>query len=110
LGKNATLQLVAAFGVLVDDLGDIVGQLDDAAWPCNSPAPPCRRSARSAASSFGIAALDAVVQMNDMQHVEQLALVFVDALDLHVEHGIGVELHAAVGFDQGGQMTACCRA
>ena len=38
-----------------------------------------------------------------MQDIEQLALVFVDALDLHVEQRIGIEVDAAVGLDQGGQ-------
>jgi hypothetical protein len=32
---------------------------------------------------------DGVVARDDVQHVEQLALVFVDALDLHVEQAVG---------------------
>jgi hypothetical protein len=35
--------------------------------------------------------LDAVVEGDHMQHVEQLALVFVDALDLDVEQGVGID-------------------
>ena len=35
-----------------------------------------------------IAALEAVVEVDDVQHVQQLALVLVDALDLHVEEGL----------------------
>lgn len=31
-----------------------------------------------------------------MQTVEQLSLVFVDSLDLNVEHGVGVDLHLVV--------------
>ncbi len=46
-----------------------------------------------------VAALDAVVEMDDVQGVEELALVFVDALHLHVEEGVGVEAHAAVAQD-----------
>ena len=34
---------------------------------------------------------DALVAGDDVQHVEQLALVLVDALDLHVEQGAGVQ-------------------
>jgi len=51
----------------------------------------------------GVAALDAVVQMDDVQNVEQLALVLVHALDLHVEQGAGVEGYPAISLDQGGQ-------
>jgi hypothetical protein len=43
----------------------------------------------------GVAAgAQAVVERDDVQHVEQLPLVFVDALDLHVEQGIGIDLDA----------------
>lgn len=33
-----------------------------------------------------------------MQTVEQLSLVFMDSLDLNVEHGVGVDLHLVVLF------------
>ena len=46
---------------------------------------------------------DALVTRNDVQHVEQLALVFVDALHLHVEHRIGVDHDAHVLLDPVGQ-------
>jgi len=38
----------------------------------------------------GIAALDAIIQMDDMQYVQQLPLVFVDPLHLDVEERIGI--------------------
>jgi hypothetical protein len=41
--------------------------------------------------------------MDDVQDVEQLALVLVNALDLHIEQGAGVETHAAIGLDQARQ-------
>lgn len=34
-----------------------------------------------------------VVQSDDVQAVEQLALVLVDPLHLHIKHGAGVDLH-----------------
>ncbi len=37
--------------------------------------------------------------MIDVQHVEQLALVFVDALDLHVEQAVGADLDAGAVLD-----------
>ena len=35
--------------------------------------------------------LDLLVAVHDAEHVEQLALVLVDALDLHIHEGLGVE-------------------
>ena len=35
--------------------------------------------------------LEPLVQIGDVQHVQELALILVQPLDLHVEHGIGIE-------------------
>lgn len=48
-------------------------------------------------------ALDAVVHGDDVQAVEQLALVLVDALDLDVEHGGGVDAYSVVTLQHGCQ-------
>ena len=40
---------------------------------------------------------------DDVQDVEQLALVFVDAFDLYVEDGFGVDADAEVFFDPRGK-------
>jgi hypothetical protein len=63
--------------------------------------PPISTQRSAQPSSF--AAVDAVVQVDHVQHVEQLPLVFVDALDLHVEQRVGVELDPALGLDQFGE-------
>jgi hypothetical protein len=45
--------------------------------------------------------LEAVIQPDHVQDVQMLALVFMDALDVHVEDGIGVDHHAgALADDQ----------
>lgn len=48
-------------------------------------------------------ALDAVVHGDDVQAVKKLALVFVDAFDLDIEHGCGVDAHSVVALQHGGQ-------
>ncbi len=48
---------------------------------------------RGAIGAFGIAA-DALVERKDMQDLQVLALVLVDPLDQHVEHGLGIGGHA----------------
>ena len=43
---------------------------------------------------LGAHALDLLVAVHNAEQVEQLALVLVDALDLHVHEGLGVEVDA----------------
>lgn len=45
-----------------------------------------------------------VVQGDDVQAVEQLPLVLMDPLHLHVEHGVGVDLHLVLLFKKGGEL------
>ena len=48
--------------------------------------------------------LQFLVQINDVHGVEQLTLVLMQALDLHVKDGVGVERHALRLFDVGGKV------
>ena len=48
--------------------------------------------------------LDALVEGDDVEDIEVLALVFVDALYLHVKHGIGVDGNARVLADVAGKI------
>jgi len=50
-----------------------------------------------------VATLDPVIEVDGVQDGQELALVFVDALDLDVEQAADREGHAAVGPDQVGQ-------
>lgn len=45
-----------------------------------------------------------VVIGDDVQAVEQLALVLVDPFDLNVEHGVGVDLHLVVILQVHGEL------
>ena len=47
--------------------------------------------------------LEPAVERDDVQHVQMLALVFVDALDLDVEQPGGIELNAGMRADVGGE-------
>ena len=47
---------------------------------------------------------DAVVQRHDVQHVEMLALVLVDTLDLHVEQRFRIDRDAGRAPHVGGQI------
>ena len=47
--------------------------------------------------------LDLVVQVQDMQDIQHLALVFMQTLDLYVENGAEVDLDAVVLFNICGQ-------
>ena len=43
-------------------------------------------------------AQDALVARNHMQYIQKLTLVFVDALDLHIKHGVYRQLQPQVGL------------
>ena len=52
---------------------------------------------------LGRVGANVAVGRDDLQDVEQLALVFVDALDLDVEHRVGVDGEAELAADKGGE-------
>lgn len=45
-----------------------------------------------------------VVKCDDVQAVEQLPLVLMDPLHLHIKHGVGVDLHFVVLFQVGSKL------
>ena len=51
-----------------------------------------------------LAVLDRVIEIEDGERVEKLALVLVKALDLHVEDEVGRKLDALVLCDVGGEL------
>ena len=99
VGQEDDLQQVADAAVVVDDLGDVVDELDDLLRRVVAR----RRLAGDDAHlgddvlALGVAqALDPEVAVDDAEDVEELALVLVDALHLHVEHRVGVDLDVGV--------------
>ena len=85
------LQQLAGQRIVVDDLGDVIGELDDQLR---------LRVARRRLAGENLdprhpglvrLGLDGDVECDRLQEIEQLPLVFVDALDLHVEHRIRVD-------------------
>ena len=94
------LEPVAHARVGVDDAGDVVDQLDDALGAVVGR----RRLAGDddgARDPVGLrVGQDRLVAGDDMQQVEQLALVFVDAFDLHVEQARRIHLYAGAARDE----------
>ena len=92
------LQLVADARIVVDHRADIVDQPDDR---LRHLVARCRLAGEDHRAWHPRSAVDAVrmdqhrlVAGHDVQHVEQLALVFVDPLDLHVEQARRIDAHA----------------
>ena len=103
VGQEHDLELAADRGIVVDDLRDVVDQLDDQL----GVAVARRRLAGEDLYprhpvAVGIV-LDRLVQRDRLDDVEQLALVFVDALDLHVEQRGRIDLDAEPLADQARQ-------
>ena len=100
VGQEHDLQPPGDDGIVVDDFGDVVDQLDDQLGVAIA-----RR--RLAGEDFDprhpVAlrlVLDRVIERDGFQDVEQLPLVFVDALDLDVEQRAGIDLDVEAFADQ----------
>jgi hypothetical protein len=91
LGTNTTFSRSPTEGIGVDPAGDVVGQFDDQLGVVIA-----RRGLAAEdlhprhPVALGMAA-DLVIERHRLDQVEQLALVFVDALDLHIEQRVGIE-------------------
>ena len=101
--QEGDLEQAADGWVVVDDAADIVGELDDllgAQVACGGFA---REDFHPRDVVLGRVGADVAVGGDDLQDVEQLAFVFVDALDLDVEHGVGVGGEVELAADEGGE-------
>ncbi len=80
--------------VRVDDAGDVVDELDDALGHHVARRRLAREDHRARHGERLGVRPQLVVTRHDVQQVEQLPLVLVDALDLHVEQRVHVEVDA----------------
>ena len=94
VGDEDDFQAIFDASVIVDEIADAVDELDDLlGGPISG-----RCFAREDISArregvFGVFD-EALVFGDDAEHVQRLPLVFVDALDLHVEDGTGIDVGA----------------
>ena len=92
--KKDHLDEIADFGIAIDHLADRVYQLDDqlgheVAWRCLSAEDECAGRHRECRVVF-----DAKVESNDVKDIQVLALIFVDALYVHIEECGGIDRDA----------------
>ena len=100
VGEEDDLQPPADRGIVVDDLGDVVDQLDDQLGVAIARR---RLAGEDLDPRHPVAlrlVLDRLVERDRLEDVEQLPLVFVDALDLHVEQRRRIDLDAEALADQ----------
>ena len=95
---------VADLRIIVDHRGDLVDEADDRLRPVVA-----RRGLRAEDERRGREVVDGtflqtVVEVEDRERVEQLALVLVQPLDLHVEHEVHRDVDALALADQRGQL------
>mmetsp|Transcript_41521 Transcript_41521/g.96930 ORF Transcript_41521/g.96930 Transcript_41521/m.96930 type:complete len:774 (+) Transcript_41521:686-3007(+) len=95
VGDEDELQVLRGVGVVVDDGADSVCERNDLLGhkvPGGRLAPDEAGALDNVLALVGRHALDRVVAVDDLKDVEELALVLVDALDLDVKHGVGVDV------------------
>ena len=103
VGHEDDLDELAGDGVVVDDGGDGVDELDDELGH-RVAGGGLRAEDESARGHVGaVAREDAVVEDDDVEGEQELALVFVEALDLDVEERVGVDIDAEALADVVGE-------
>ena len=88
VGDKHDLELVTHAGILIHRIGHIVDQLDDQLGHVVGRGRFAGEHDHTRHHIGLRVAQDALVARDHVQDVEQLALVFVDALDLHIKHGV----------------------
>ena len=94
----------------VDDRGDVVDQPDVQLGHDVAGRGLAREDVRARRVVGAGVALERQVVRDDLQAGEQLALVLVDALDLHDEHRVGRQLDARAPLDERRRGRACSAA
>ncbi len=103
VGDKHHFQLVTNIRVVIDHFGDVVDQFDH---PLGHVVTRCSLAAKyhHTVNPVGsITALDPRIQVNHVQRVEQLALVFVNTLDLNIKQRSRINLDAGFALNQGSQ-------
>ena len=89
-----TLKPVPHHRIVVDHVGDVVDQFDDQLGHLVARCRLASDDDRARQDLDGGIAADVGVAGDDVQQVQKLALVFVDALDHHIEQGIDGDVDA----------------
>jgi len=100
VGEEGHFQAITHLRVIVDNLSHVADQLDDQLGHGVARGGLAADQHAAIGPAGRVTALDAIIEMNDVQDIEQLAFVLVDALDLHVKQTVRVENHTTFGFDQ----------
>ena len=87
---NTTRRRSLTCRIVVHDVGDAVDQPDDQLRQVVTRRGLAAEDHRAGHDRGSTVALDALVEADDVQDVQVLALVLVDALDLDVEHRVGI--------------------
>ena len=100
VGQKSDLEQIADIRVVVDHPGNIIDQFDNRLGHGVTGGRLAADQHTARRPIYNIPPLDPVIKMNNMENVEQLAFVLVNPLDLHIEHGLRIEINTAVGLDQ----------
>ncbi len=99
IGIEHEAQSAVHFRVRINHSGNVVDRLDDVLGHHVTGRSLAADDDRARHEVIAVAAADAVIQVDRMQQVEQLALVLVDAFDLYIEQHVGRDVQAGLLLD-----------
>lgn len=98
IGYEEDLQAAFHRGIAIDGGGEIVNEFDDELGELiGGGSLSGKKEGARREKEIGIFA-EAVVEHDDAQGIEELALVFVDALHLRIKDEIGIDVNSQPGF------------
>jgi hypothetical protein len=104
IGDEHHFERTAHGGIVVDCIGDLIDQPDDALGHHITWCGLARKNHRPWLHALGTRRSDPVVACDHLQRVQELALVFMDALDLKVEKRRRIDLDPQPFADQTSKM------
>ena len=110
IGQKDHLEPAAHQRIGVDGLADGVDELDDELGHAIAGRGLAAKDEGARHHLRVRVVLDALVEREDVQHLQVLALVLMQALDQHVEHGFGIDGDAQAVVNVGGKPQLVVRA
>ena len=107
IGREHHLQPAADDRIVVHHLRDVIGELDDQLGAVIRGGGLAGEDLHPRHMIHIRPRADPLVERDGLQQIEQLALVFMDALDVHIEQRVRIERNAGGGLQRVARVSPC---